>query len=66
MLSLLFVDFSKVFDSIHKGKMEQILLAYNLSKESITAIIMLYENSKVKVRSPDEDTDFLNIFAGLL
>ena len=29
---LLFVDFSKAFDSIHRGKMEQILLAYGISK----------------------------------
>ena len=26
--TILFVDFSKAFDSIHRGKMEQILLAY--------------------------------------
>ena len=28
--TLLFVDFSKAFDSIHKGKMEQLLLTYGL------------------------------------
>ena len=39
---ILFVDFSKAFDSIHSGKMEQILLAYGLPKETITAIMMLY------------------------
>ena len=27
-----FVDFSKAFDSIHRGKMEQILLTYGLPK----------------------------------
>ena len=26
--TLLFVDFTRAFDSIHKGKMEHILLAY--------------------------------------
>ena len=26
------------FDSIHRGKMEQILLAYGLPKETVTAI----------------------------
>ena len=30
----LFVDFSKAFDSIHREKIEQILLAYSLSKET--------------------------------
>ena len=27
---ILFVNFTKAFDSIHRGKMEQILLAYGL------------------------------------
>ena len=31
---LLFVDFSKAFDSIHRGKMNQIFLAYGLPKET--------------------------------
>ena len=39
---LLFVDFSKAFDSIHRGKMEQILLAYGIPKETVDAIMMLY------------------------
>ena len=46
--------------------MEQILLAYGFSKVNVTAIMMLYSNTKVKVRSPDGDTDFFDIFAGLL
>ena len=36
-------DFSETFDSIHKGKMEQIFPAYGLPKETVTAIMMLYE-----------------------
>ena len=31
--TILFVDFSKDFNSIHRGKMEQILLAYGLTKK---------------------------------
>ena len=64
--TILFVDSSKVFDSIHRGKMEQILLAYDLLKETIVAIMMLYKNMKVKVRSPDGDTDYFDIVAGVL
>ena len=64
--TILFVDFYKAFDSIHKGKMEQIQLAYGLPKETVTAIMMLYKNTKVKVRSPDEDTDYFGIVAGVL
>ena len=58
-VTLLFVDFSKVFNSIHRGKMKQIHLAYYLSKETVTAIMVLYKNMKVKVRSPDGVIDFL-------
>ena len=64
--TILFVDFTKAFDSIHRGKMEQILLAYGIPKETVAAIMILYRNTKMKVRSPDGDTDYLNILAGVL
>ena len=54
--TILFVDLNKVFDSIHRGKMEQILLLYGLPKETVDAIMILNRNTKVKVRSPDGDT----------
>ena len=53
--TLLFLDFSKAFDSIHRGKMEQILLVYSLPKETVAALMMLYKNTKVRVFSPDKD-----------
>ena len=37
--TILFVDFTKAFDSIHRRKMEQILLAYSLPKETVIAIM---------------------------
>ena len=58
--TILFVNFTKVFDSIHRGKMEQILLTYGLPKEIVTDIIMLYRNTKVKVCSPNGDTDYFD------
>ena len=48
--TLLFVDFTKAFNSIHRGKMEQILLAYGLPKETVAAIMILYRNTKVFTR----------------
>ena len=39
--TLIFVDFTKAFDSIHRGKMEQILLAYGIPKETVAAITIL-------------------------
>ena len=64
--TLLFVDFTKAFDSIHREKMEQILLAYGLPKETIAAITILYRNTKMKVHSPDGDTEYFDIVAGVL
>ena len=64
--TILFIDFTKALDSIHRGKMEQIILAYSLPKETVAAIMMLYRNTKVKVRSPDVDTDDFDIVAGVL
>ena len=46
--------------------MEQILQAYGLQKETGAAITILYRNSKVKVRSPDGDTEYFDIVAGVL
>ena len=54
------------FDTIHRRKMEQILLAYGLPKETVEAIMMLYRNTKVKVRSLSGDTDYFSIVAGVL
>ena len=42
--TILFVDLSKAFDSIHSGKMEQIFLAYGFLEETVTAIMMLYHH----------------------
>ena len=57
-------DFSKGFDSIHRGKMDQILQAYGLLKETVAAVMMLFKNTKVKVRF--RDTDFFEMLADML
>ena len=46
--------------------MEQILLAYGVPKETVAAITILYRNTKVKVCSPDGDTEYFDIVAGVL
>ena len=46
--------------------MEQILLAYGIPKQTVAAITILYRNTKVKVRSPDGDTEYFDIVAGVL
>ena len=46
--------------------MEQILLAHDLPEETVVAMMMFYRNTKVKIRSPDGDTDYFDIVAGVL
>ena len=53
---ILFVDFFKLLDSMKRGKVEQMLLAYGHPIDTVAVIMMLYKNTKVKVRSSDEDT----------
>ena len=64
--TILFVNFANAFYYIHREKIEQILFAYDRPKEPIGAIMMIYRNMKVKVRFPDEDTDYFDIVAGVL
>ena len=63
--TLLFIDFSKAFDSIHRGKMEQILLAYDLLKETFNAVMTLYKNMNAVVHSSDDNTNFFDIVVGV-
>ena len=65
-MTVLFVDFTKAFDSIYRGRMEQILQAYGLPKETVAAITILYRNIKVKVRSSDGDIEYFDIVARVL
>ena len=58
------VNFTKAFDSIHRGKMEQILIANSLPKETVTAIMMLYRNTKV--HSSDRVSEYFDIVVGVL
>lgn len=63
---LTFVDFSKAFDSIHRGKLMDILRAYGIPNQIVRAIEVLYTNTEAQVQSPDGDTDFFQIHAGVL
>ena len=60
------VGFSEAFDSIHRGKMEQIFLVFSLPPKNPYNYNDVLKNTKVNVRSPDEDTDFFDIAAGVL
>ena len=62
----LLVDLSKAFDFIDRSKMEQILETYSIPNEIIKAIMTMYKNIQVFVRSPDGDAEFFDIIAGVL
>ena len=44
--AIIFEDFSKVFDSIDRSKMEQILEAYGIPSDITKAIMIMYENTQ--------------------
>ena len=49
----------------YRENREQILLAYGFPKDTVTAIMMLYKNTKAVVCSPNGKTDFFDIVAGV-
>ena len=63
--TLFFVDFSRAFDSVHREKMEKILLAYGIPKEIVTAIMIL-TGTPNQWSDPQMETQFFDILAGVL
>ena len=63
---ILYVDFKKAFDSIHRPTMMKILKAYNIPPKLLSAIERMYENTRAKVISPDGETEMFEIKAGVL
>ena len=61
-----FIDFSKAFDSLHRGKMMSILRAYGIPDRIVEAINETYTGTRAKVLSPDGETDEFDITAGVL
>ena len=63
---IIFVDFKKAFDSVHQREMFHILKAYYIPQKLLNAIKIMYENTKAKVITPDGETEFIKIVAGIL
>ena len=51
--TIVFVDFSKAFNSVHRAIMMQIFKAYEIPNELVNAIQKLYEGKRAKVFFPD-------------
>ena len=64
--ALIFVDFSKAFDSLNCDKMFEILELYGIPSEIINAIKVLYSNTKSTTLTPDGETEHFDILAGIL
>ena len=52
-LNILFIDFSKAFITINRKKMKEILIKYCIPEETVNAIMMLYNNTRSMLCSPD-------------
>lgn len=63
---LLFVDFKKAFDSVHRGLLMKILRAYGIPNKIVTLIAKLYENTTAKVITEDGLTEAFLILAGVM
>ena len=63
---VLYIDFKKAFDSINRKKMKKILKAYDVPPNLLKGIMLMYENTRAKVISPDGETDFFQILTGVL
>ena len=61
-----FIDFKKAFDSIHRGKLLEILRAYGIPEKLVQAISATYSRTRAKVCSPDGETEYFDILAGVL
>ena len=51
---------------MHRGTMLCILKAYGIPEELVNAIAKMYENTQALVSSPDGETDWFEIAAGVL
>ena len=65
-LALVFVDFSKAFDSVDREKMLEILELYGIPNKIIAAINALYTGTSCTVLTSDGETSPFSILAGIL
>ena len=57
---LIFIDFKNAFDTVHRGRMLQILKAYGIPEELVSAIAGMYKNTTAKIISTDGETHLIS------
>ena len=65
-LALVFVDFSKAFDSVDRSKMFEILRLYGIPEGIIAAIKVMYTDHSSTVMTTDGETQAFPTLAGIL
>ena len=63
---MLFIDFKKAFDSVHRGLLMKILRAYGIPEEIVRLIESIYSGTWAKVITADGLTEIFEILAGVL
>ena len=64
---LTFVDLKKAFDSVNRDRLFDILKAYGIQDQIVSVIASMNHNTgRAKVFSPNGETDFFAIHAGVL
>ena len=64
--AIVFVDFSKAFDSINRDALFHILSLYGIPEPLVKAIRLLYDSSSSRVQTIDGLTDFFKTLIGVL
>jgi hypothetical protein len=62
---LVFVDFEKAFDSIHRESFWKILRYYGIPEKLVSLLIALYENTEFCVRTNEGSTRYFHIKSGV-
>ena len=64
--TMVFIDFKKAFDSVHRSLLMKILRAYGIPEAIVRLIDGIYTGTKAKVVTADGITEILDILAGVL
>ena len=61
-----FIDFRKAFDSIHRGRMLDILRAYGIPEKLVKTVAASYSRTRARVITTDGTTELFDILAGVM